>query len=340
MSSMLEQAVVDAKALKETAIKSAEAAVLEKYADELKEAVGSLLLEQEPGELDLGLDMPEPGLDPDAAADAEDITSQLPDAALEGERACPCPDEEEVLKIDIPGLEQLLDKAEEEEEFPMGDASQLDRETELPLGEELEVDDDLLQNILEELEVDVEPQKSGWLESPTDAIADLEDEAEALENSDKKKMSDLEEANDELKEANRKLAQENEQAVEKHEEIVAENSKFRKAILQLKEKLEEVNVLNAKLLYSNRALNSDSLNERQKTNVVETIQRANSVEEAKVIYETLQSTVGGQKTTTSGAPESLSEVVNRNRSTTIPRRKVERQDSSASDRMKKLAGII
>ena len=45
-SSMLEQAVIDAQALKEAAIKNAEQEVLEKYAGEIKEAVNALL-EQE-----------------------------------------------------------------------------------------------------------------------------------------------------------------------------------------------------------------------------------------------------------------------------------------------------
>ena len=45
MSSMLEQAIVDAKALREAALKNAEQAVIEKYAPEIKSAVESLLSE-------------------------------------------------------------------------------------------------------------------------------------------------------------------------------------------------------------------------------------------------------------------------------------------------------
>ncbi len=40
---MLEQAIVDAKALRESALKNAEQAIIEKYAPEIKEAVDSLL---------------------------------------------------------------------------------------------------------------------------------------------------------------------------------------------------------------------------------------------------------------------------------------------------------
>ena len=43
MSNMLEQAIVDAEALKEVAIKNAEAAIVEKYSDDIKKAVDQLL---------------------------------------------------------------------------------------------------------------------------------------------------------------------------------------------------------------------------------------------------------------------------------------------------------
>ena len=43
MSSLLEQAIVDAAALKEAAIKNAETAILNKYSDDIREAVENLL---------------------------------------------------------------------------------------------------------------------------------------------------------------------------------------------------------------------------------------------------------------------------------------------------------
>ena len=47
MSTLLEQAIVDAEALKEAAIKNAEAAIIEKYSSEVKAAVNSLLEQEE-----------------------------------------------------------------------------------------------------------------------------------------------------------------------------------------------------------------------------------------------------------------------------------------------------
>ena len=46
MSSMLEEAIVDAAALRDAALKNAEAAVIEKYSGQIKEAVEAILLEQ------------------------------------------------------------------------------------------------------------------------------------------------------------------------------------------------------------------------------------------------------------------------------------------------------
>ena len=52
MSTMLEQAVIDAAALREVAVKNAEAVVIEKYADQIKEAVEQLLEQPEEEELE------------------------------------------------------------------------------------------------------------------------------------------------------------------------------------------------------------------------------------------------------------------------------------------------
>ena len=51
-----------------------------------------------------------------------------------------------------------------------------------------------------------------------------------------------------------------------------ENNQLKEAVVYLKNKLDEVNLQNAKLHYANRTLNSVSLNERQKDKIVESIQ--------------------------------------------------------------------
>ena len=81
-------------------------------------------------------------------------------------------------------------------------------------------------------------------------------------------------------------------------------------LLKFKENhLSEINLQNARLLYTNKTLSSDSLNGRQKDKIVEAISKAKTVEEAKVIYEPLQGTVGGEAKTKTSTPNSLNEAV-------------------------------
>ena len=133
MSTMLEQALVDASALKEADRKNAETAILERYAADVKSTMDSLLEAE------------------DDFADAEpveDPEDQIPDAATEGEKLCPCPDEEEVktFTFSMGDLRDALENLEGEE--PMEDSEDLaidlgaeeEGEEELALQEELELD--------------------------------------------------------------------------------------------------------------------------------------------------------------------------------------------------------
>ena len=66
-------------------------------------------------------------------------------------------------------------------------------------------------------------------------------------------------------EALQKAREETGMYVNQVNELKQDNSNLQKTILHLKQRLEEVNLSNARLLYTNRVLNSTSLNERQKT---------------------------------------------------------------------------
>ena len=121
-----------------------------------------------------------------------------------------------------------------------------------------------------------------------------------------------------------------------NKKLSEQNEKFKQMLLQAKDKLNEVNLSNARLFYTNRILASVSLNERQKTKIVESITNADTVEEAKTIFETLQSAVGSQSN--KNTPKSLSEAVER-KSSILPRRQENKSNSKHFDRMKLLAGI-
>ena len=146
-----------------------------------------------------------------------------------------------------------------------------------------------------------------------------------------RRSTDVQEELEALKKAQEELVFENNQ-------IKEHNNEYKQAFQELKENLQDVNLSNARLLYTNRVLRNTSLNERQKDKIAEAISSAGSVTEAKTIFETLQSTVEGS-TKNKKSPKSLSEAIGR-RSTVL---RATRQETPASDplqdRMKKLAGI-
>ena len=324
MSSMLEQAIIDATALKEAAIKNAEAAIIEKYAPEVKRAVETLLEQPEDDPL---------GMDPMAAEQpGEEVDVDLPQAGAEGHDLCPCPESDEPVEFSIDDLRKMADELPAGE--PMMEEELMEEFEDEELEEDIELDESLIYDLLsedeegfdiddivEELTVDVQPVKSGWLATP-DSEIDFAEELELARRQNteyKEKIQAMHKAAAELEES-KKLVH-----------------KLKSIIFEMKNKAEELGVINAKLLYTNRVLSSVSLNERQKNSIAEAISKVGSVEEARVIYETLQSTVGTSRKST--GPKSLSEAVSRPSSLHARRRSSSEQSNPFLERMQVLAGI-
>jgi len=203
------------------------------------------------------------------------------------------------------------------------------KRTPVPEEEEEEDDplDEIVDSIMEKLTVDMGADLSGWAgRSSEDMKWELE---RALAH---RRSTDVEEDLKVLKKAQEELVFENKQLNE-------QNTQYKQAFQELKENLQDVNLSNARLLYTNRVLRSASLNERQKTKIVEAISSAGSVTEAKMIYETLQSTVEATPARTS-RPQSLSEAISRRSSVIHATRRESSSQDPYADRMKKLAGII
>ena len=135
---------------------------------------------------------------------------------------------------------------------------------------------------------------------------------------------------------------ENENLKETLKRFKLKNKQYKDAVEKLSQKLNETLLSNAKLLYSNKTLGDASLNERQKSKIVEAIAKARTPEEAKNLHEALNATV------TSGqdkkSPRTLSESVQRKSTLSgiLPRRKEQVNESEEhmfAEKMKKLAGI-
>jgi len=340
MSSMLEQAIVDATALKEAAMKNAEAAILEKYSKEIKETVDTMLNEAPEEDADYAAMEPPAQEEPPAPEtdDAGSATlvldlSELEDMARQSVG-------EDLDMAEVMAHEDLADDVEAAETAPdsTGDVGNIDEEIDLANlfegEEEIQITQEEIKDIVEKLTLDFHPQKTGWLEKPQYETRQAELEAEALAAHDD---SDDEEM-DKLKEALEASQTENENLRGKLEKMATSIQEMQSFANKVKRTLSEVNLQNARLLYTNKALSSDSLNGRQKEKLVEAISNSKTVEEAKVIYETLQGAVGEQKQTSS-APKSLSEAVTKRSSALLKGSEAKQEADPNLDRMKRLAGI-
>lgn len=349
MSNLLEQALIDAKALKEAAVKSAENELMEKYADEMRSAV-SRLLEQEEEQLDEEMAMG--SLSPDMASPA----------FTDGERLCPCPEADEPQEIDFAQLRAAIEAEEEEAgmdlgmsdeepalDDPMADEEELelqeDEEIELNLGEELEIVEEDEEINLEALEIDHQPERQDIISIPLEEEEEVEEVALTLDEEETEQvqtptLTEEEEMIQTLTARNAELEEEVAQLQRQTQGFDARQQRYRSAIDKITQRLAEVNLSNAKLLYTNRILNNASLNERQRNEIVESITGAGSVEEAKTIFETLQNTMLSRETSQKSSPNTLSEAVKRSVSPFASRGNIpQKQTDTFSQRMQQLAGI-
>ena len=390
MSSMLEQAIIDAAALREAALKSAEQAVIEKYAPEIKAAVATLLENDSPRfsrgqsvryegrlatvtvendngkigiqEVDGGKTylVQESELEEGATAIQEEEQTVEEDIAERTEAPLAAVDlEQEGLEegeaiifeftsddfleedaLDDMGKEETHTSQDAQSETGVeGETSPNDSVLNLEEAEEGETLEELI-NILNEFD------DGETLEEEADITVDMfGDDKLGWTTTDKetlKWLKDMQRAKEEAakdKEEKEVLAGEVEALDEAKKAYEKQNKKLQRIIKDLNEKLQSTLLSNAKLLYSNRALNDASLNERQKTKIVEAINKAQSVEEAKNLHETLRVTVGQ---TQQRGPKSLNETVQR-KSNLSSMLTSKRQDPEPVDnfteRMRRLAGI-
>jgi hypothetical protein len=200
-------------------------------------------------------------------------------------------------------------------------------------GEEIEVNDDEevsddmeLETILRELDKKVEGK-----------VDEKKDMEEAKKKVDEKKK--FEEAKLKAEEGKTKTeeAKDMEEAKKEVEEAKKEVDEAVKVIKALKNELNEVNLLNAKLLYVNKIFKSKSLTESQKVKVINAFDRAESVKEVKNTYETLKESFNGtsQKSAIKESVGFASKTVLGGSTTSAP---IVETDSFVA-RMQKLAGI-
>lgn len=111
-----------------------------------------------------------------------------------------------------------------------------------------------------------------------------------------------------------------------------------KAVKILRNQLQEVNLLNAKLLYVNKVFKSNNLSEGQKVNVIAAFDKAETVKEVKLVFETVSKNVVA-KPATIKEHRSFASKATGNAKTTAPKQILSEVDEQVA-RWQKLAGII
>lgn len=100
--------------------------------------------------------------------------------------------------------------------------------------------------------------------------------------------------NTDLDEVLREMEADEHSSMDESEKIAAENVKLKESLKEhrqvvqyLRDKLQEINLLNSKLLFTNKVFKQHSLNGKQKMRVVEQFDRATTLREVKLVYATL-----------------------------------------------------
>jgi len=349
---MLAEAIADAKALKETAIANAKAALEEAFEPRLKSMLSAKLQEMEDEDLDEAVEMDEAKKkykDDDRKdggesketkrtekmkygkdlAEAEDMDEEmdLDEILAELDEDARTDAEEEGYKDGEKDEKEDMEDDMEDEEIDLEDMSEEDLKSfiedviadmvtsgELEAGEEFEVEDEDVED--EDIDIDVEDEEEvsidenartdaeeeGYLDGMHDEKEDMEegiaDKLKAVWNDpemlgklitvDGKKMS----LKDFLGMAGSAAAAGQaksgaEAGPFQTEGSVEDMDEMKKEIEELRNDLHETNLLNAKLLYTNKIFRAKNLKEAQKVKVLEAFDKASNVSEVKLIFETL-----------------------------------------------------
>ena len=279
----LKEAIADAKTVKESAIANAKVALEEAFSPQLKSMLASKLEEMDKYEED---DVKEEVEEAKKEIEEETIEETISEEKEEMDEEMDLDEilnelEKEDIKEDDLSLEEELTEAEEDE------VEETEEETEEVETEEEDEDIDLEDMSEEDLKSFIEDViedmvKAGELEA-----------GEAVEDNDEDEMEMDMDMDVEIESEEEVVAEEKDDYME---EVKKELDEAYATINSLNSELNEINLLNAKLLYSNKIFKSKSLNESQKVKVLGAFDKASSVKEVKLVFETINGNFKTKKT--------------------------------------------
>jgi hypothetical protein len=361
-SKLLKEAIADAKAVRETAIANAKIALEEAFTPRLQSILSRKLqaeMEGDEEEADMnedndvsseigGGDNKQPAAKAnDADTDLSGIASQSAQAGdeLEGhEEVDDLMEGEDEEAPAMEGEDEAEYAAEGEEMAPEADEDELDLESIIR-----ELEDELGMEESDELGYEdptgVENAYEGEEEAPAaEAPAEDEMEAPAMEGEEEETI-DLDEILREMGYGDDEEVSEEEEAGNE-EEMAAMQSELKEAystIQSLRKTINEVNLLNAKLLYTNKLFRGYNLTNEQKIKVVENLDRTSNVREVKLVYATLSESMKFTGTERKvAAKKSITEgLASKPTASTAPAKQIISENTNElANRFKQLAGII
>jgi hypothetical protein len=339
MGDILKEAIADAKAVRETALQNAKMALEEAFTPQLKSMLSAKLKEDEfddEGEPEEGYHEDdeegeaEEGAHEEGHYEDEEIGDDEPEVEEEG-----------IIEIDGVKYAPVVS----EDEVQEGEHEDEDDEAEEGMHEEENLD---LEAVIKELESEL---SEGEDEEVTESDESVEEsKEETVDESDESVEESKEETVEEEYEIDESVFTEGEHEDEDDEveestdntsALESELKEYKEAVVFLKDKLHEVNILNAKLLFTNKLFKEYALDNNQKLKVVETFDRAQTTREIKLVYSTLAEQFGdnGSIVTKKSISESASSAV----ASTKPSkesRKVISEENQVANRFKKLAGLL
>ena len=370
MDDLLKEAIADAKAVRETALQNAKIALEEAFTPRLQSMLsqkiqneiedadetdahdeeedaeeGSMREEEDDDDKDVdvsvsdeedaeeGRGVDEEDDDAEEGRDTEETYEGEHDAE-EGEHEGGDDDDDD--DDDDLDLEAVIKELEEEEDAEEGDDLEEianDVSSGIGSGDNKEpataANDD--NQVDPEGEGGEEPEKAAYdegedIKESADDVIDLEEVLAAL------KEEDDDDDDDEVDESAEQINQ-----------LSSDLKEHRKVIKFLKSKLNEVNLLNAKLLFTNKLFKNYSLNNSQKMKVVETFDRAGSLREVKLVYSTLAESFNYGNSVSKKGTRKV--TVNEGKASkpvksTKPSKKVINEGEDLANRFKKLAGLL
>ena len=363
MDDLLKEAIADAKVVRDTAVENARLALAEAFTPKIQSML-TQKIRQEVEDENQEDEMKDEAMDDEVEDEGEEVEEGYGDEGEHEDEGEEVKEIEDEVEDEGEEVEEVHDEVEDEDE----EVAEIEDE-----GEHDDEDDDLdLESILRELEKEVEDEDDEVEEvSHADEDEELEEELKSSDvgaadnklDKDAESSSDIGKADkakhtegvedevedeevdedidlEEILKALSEVEDEDEEVEENVEEIAqlkSELEEYRNAVKYMRGKLNEVNLLNAKLLFTNKLFRAFGLSEGDKYRVVETFDRAKNLREVKLVYATLAESFGQKPKIQESKGKSSKPVAS-----TKPKNesKVISEGTDLKNRFKKLANII